>query len=179
MTPPSFEVHRGEGKGNERRGPAFPVKCLIPYKIVWQKSLSAGKAEYFNTCLQSFSTLVSIPLAASSLLCISKTVDAQTQMLLKEVTEKICKGMLEGFELQHCVISWASSKCAALCSTEAPAPAQLWVLRPFFQDSLLGHSFQPFPGCEETTLKILTSMLAGGKRPRDGEGEAHSVSATS
>lgn len=123
-------------------------------------------AVIFHPCL--------IPLAAPSLFCINKTVDAQTQILLKEVAEKICKGMLEGSELQHYVVFWASWKCTALCSTVVPAPAQLWLLRPFFQASLLGHTASNL--CHTENPHFHVNIAQGGKQPRDGEGEAHNVS---
>ena len=122
-----------------------------------------------------------IPLAAQSLLCISKTVDAQTEIFLKQVAEKISKSMLGGSELQQLCyfVGWLEAHSMALQSTVLPAPAQLWVFRPFFQASLLGqtasslcrpwrnHTKHP-PSC--------VNVARGGKQPRHGEGEAHSVS---
>lgn len=83
-------------------------------------------------------------LAAQSLLCISKTVDAQTGILLEEVAEVISKSVLGALSCSSCVVSWAQHRTVpwhqlhlssgfsdcfsrqAYCNTQLSAFARLW-----------------------------------------------------
>lgn len=113
-------------------------------------------------------------LAAQSLLCISKTMDAQTEILLEEVAEVISKSLLRALSCSSYVVSWAQhgtvpwcqlhlssgfSDCSsrqAYCNTQLPAFSKPW----------RNHT-KHLPSC--------INVAQGGKWHRHGKGEACSV----
>lgn len=105
-----------------------------------------------------------IPLAAQSLLCISKTVDAQTEILLEEIAE-ISKSMLGSSELpQLCYfLGWLEVHSTVQYSGASSSSAL------GFQTFLPGkppgtHRFQDLSGHGETTPNMLSLALTLHKK---------------